>query len=66
MKPSTPPAGLRAFFIIWITRIISILASGMTGFAFSIWLYQKTESATAMGLMQVFAHVCSSLIQLLL
>jgi MFS family permease len=54
MKPSTPPAGLRAFFIIWITQIISILASGMTGFAFSIWLYQKTESATAMGLMQVF------------
>ncbi|MFZ6018259.1 MAG: MFS transporter [Chloroflexota bacterium] len=54
MNPSTRPTGLRAFFIIWITQIISILTSGMTGFAFSIWLYQKTESATAMGLMQVF------------
>ncbi len=54
MNSPIRPTGIRAFFIIWISQIISILASGMTGFAFSIWLYQQTESATAMGLMQVF------------
>lgn len=54
MKTSHRPVGMKAFLVIWIGQFISILASGMTGFAFSIWLYQQTESATAMGLMQVF------------
>jgi MFS family permease len=54
MDNTNRPTGIAAFIIIWITQIISILASGMTGFALSIWMYQKTESATAMGLMQVF------------
>jgi MFS family permease len=29
------------------------MASSMTGFGLTIWMYQQTESATAMGLMQV-------------
>ena len=41
------------FIIVWIGQIISILASGMSGFGLSIWMFQKTHSATAMGLMQV-------------
>ena len=43
-----------AFIIIWIGQIVSVLASSMSHFALSIWMYQQTESATAMGLMQVF------------
>ncbi|GAB4502010.1 MAG: MFS transporter [Anaerolineales bacterium] len=54
MTPSHQPTGFRAFIVIWLGQLISILASGMTGFALSIWMYQKTESATAMGLVQVF------------
>jgi len=54
---STPapkrPAGMTGFIIVWIGQIISILASGMSGFGLSIWMFQKTQSATAMGLMQV-------------
>jgi len=53
----TPPAlpqGMTAFIVIWITQVISVLASAMSHFALSIWMYQQTESATAMGLMQVF------------
>jgi MFS family permease len=45
---------MKAFFVIWISQIFSILASGMTSFALSIYMYKETESATAMGLMQVF------------
>jgi MFS transporter, DHA3 family, macrolide efflux protein len=35
-------------------QIVSVLASSMSHFGLSIWMYQETESATAMGLMQVF------------
>jgi MFS transporter, DHA3 family, macrolide efflux protein len=54
MDTTKRPAGFAAFIVIWITQIVSILASGMTGFAMTFWMYQKTQSATAMGLMQVF------------
>jgi MFS transporter, DHA3 family, macrolide efflux protein len=48
------PAGLYGFSIIWIGQIISVLTSTMSHFALTIWLFQETGSATAMGLMQVF------------
>ena len=51
---SKRPAGMTAFVVVWIGQIISVLASGMSHFALSLWMYEKTESATAMGLMQVF------------
>jgi hypothetical protein len=54
MYKSTRPTGIRAFIVIWIGQIISILASNMSGFGLSIWMYKQTQSATAMGLMQVF------------
>jgi len=44
---------MTGFIVVWIGQIISILASGMSGFGLSIWMFQKTHSATAMGLMQV-------------
>lgn len=48
------PVGMTAFIVIWLGQIVSVLASSMSQFALSIWMYQQTESATAMGLMQVF------------
>ncbi len=47
------PAGMKAFVVVWIGQIVSVLASSMSHFGLTIWMYQKTESATAMGLMQV-------------
>ena len=44
---------MTAFLIIWLGQIISILASGMSNFALTIWMFQQTRSATAMGMMQV-------------
>jgi MFS transporter, DHA3 family, macrolide efflux protein len=46
--------GMPGFIIVWLGQIISVLASGMTQFALTIWMYQQTSSATALGLMQVF------------
>lgn len=54
MNETKRPTGFAAFIVIWLTQMISVLASGMTGFALTIWMYQETGSATAMGLMQVF------------
>jgi len=43
-----------AFFVVWIGQIVSVLASAMSQFGLTLWMYQQTQSATAMGLMQVF------------
>jgi hypothetical protein len=54
-EPSTKqPSGMFGFTIVWIGQIVSVLASMMTQFALTIWLFQETGSATALGLMQVF------------
>ena len=47
------PRGMLAFLLVWMGQIISVLGSSMTGFGLTIWMYQQTKSATAMGLMQV-------------
>lgn len=54
MEQSYKPTGMSAFIVIWIGQLVSVLASSMSHFALTIWMYQQTESATAMGLMQVF------------
>jgi hypothetical protein len=54
MQTSTKPTGMTAFLVIWIGQIVSVLASSMSHFALTIWMYQRTESATAMGMMTVF------------
>ncbi|MCJ7701640.1 MAG: MFS transporter [Anaerolineales bacterium] len=46
-------SGMKGFGIVWLGQIISVLASSMTGFGMTLWIYKQTESATAMGLMQV-------------
>lgn len=48
------PTGMFGFTIIWLGQIVSVLASAMSQFALSIWLYNETKSALAMGIMQVF------------
>lgn len=46
-------SGIKGFSIVWIGQIISVLASSMTGFGMTLWMYKQTESATAMAFMQV-------------
>jgi MFS family permease len=46
-------SGMKGFSLVWSGQIISVLASSMTGFGMTLWMYKQTESATAMGLMQV-------------
>ncbi len=46
-------SGMTAFTIVWAGQIVSVLATTMTGFAQTIWVFQKTGSATALAGMQV-------------
>jgi len=42
-------SGMAAFTLVWTGQIISVLASSMTQFALTIWAYEETGSATALG-----------------
>ncbi len=51
---TTRPTGMFAFTLVWLGQIVSVLATNMTQFGFTIWVYERTHSATALGLAQVF------------
>ena len=48
------PTGMFGFTIVWLGQIVSVLASAMSQFGLTIWMYDQTKSAFAMGMMQVF------------
>ena len=54
MESSKRPSGMFGFTIVWLGQIVSVLASMMTQFALTIWAFEKTGSATTLGLVQVF------------
>ena len=45
-----PARGLGAFLPIWLGQTVSLIGSGLTGFALSVWLFQQTGNATPMAL----------------
>ncbi|MEM8857044.1 MAG: MFS transporter [Chloroflexota bacterium] len=47
--------GFTGFTIVWIGQLVSMLSTGVTRFAITIWVYQQTESATALALVAFFA-----------
>jgi len=49
---SNRPTGMTGLIIVMVGQAVSILASGMTGFALAIWVFEQTSSATALGGMQ--------------
>jgi MFS transporter, DHA3 family, macrolide efflux protein len=42
--------GIWIFSIVWLGQLVSLIGSGVTGFALSIWVYQRTGSATQFAL----------------
>ena len=41
------PAGMRGFTFVWSGQVVSLLGSGMTWFALTIWAWELTGQATA-------------------
>ena len=54
MQNPNRPTGMFGFTLVWLGQIISVLATNMSLFALTIWVFEQTGSATALGLMQVF------------
>jgi MFS family permease len=54
MTTEKRPTGMFGFTLVWLGQIVSILATNMSAFALTIWVFEKTGSATALALMQVF------------
>ena len=53
MTTQTNPHGLRAFFIIWIGQLVSLIGSQLTGFALGVWVYDQTHSVMWLAVTQI-------------
>lgn len=49
--------GVRTFGVLWMGALISIIGSGMTSFALSVWVYRRTGSTGQLGLVILAAAV---------
>src|SRR6266540_4864752 len=54
MSTENRPTGMLGFTLVWLGQIVSILSTNMSAFALTIWVFQKTGSATSLALVQVF------------
>ncbi len=61
MNKSNPLTGMRGFTVIWFGQFVSMLGTGMTNFALSFYLFQKTGQATALTI-AIFCFVAPSII----
>lgn len=42
---------MRPFLVLWAGQLVSGVGSGLTGFALPVWIYQRTGSAEAFGIL---------------
>ncbi len=52
---------MRAFLMVWVGQAVSLLGTGMSNFALTIWAYQATGKATALALVS-FSYVTPMLL----
>ncbi len=57
MAQRSEAPGLRVFFLVWFGQFISMIGSGLTGFALGVWVYQQTGSVTQFALISLAASV---------
>ncbi len=54
--------GMEMFALVWLGQVVSLLGSGLTGFAMGIWIYQTTGVVTEFTLIYVFSELPGILI----
>jgi DHA3 family macrolide efflux protein-like MFS transporter len=50
MNQKFPSQNMITFIIIWLGQTVSLIGSGLTGFALGVWVYQTTGSVTQFAL----------------
>ena len=48
--------GLKQYLLLWSTQSLSTLGSGMTSYALTLWLYQKTGLALETAMLQICTY----------
>ncbi|HNS50654.1 MAG TPA: MFS transporter [Anaerolineae bacterium] len=56
-RPPRERTGMRTFLTIWTGQLVSLVGSGLTGFALGVYLYQRTGQATQLALSMVAASL---------
>ncbi len=51
------PKNMRTFTTIWIGQLVSLLGSGLTGFALGVWIYSQTGKATPFAMTVLFSSL---------
>ncbi len=46
--------GMRAFTLVWLGQILSLLGTSMTNFGLTIWAFEKTGQATSLAMIAFF------------
>lgn len=54
-------SGMRGFTVIWFGQLVSMLGTGMTNFALSFYIFEKTGQATALTI-AIFCFVAPSIL----
>lgn len=62
MKERVAVPGMRPLLIVWLGQMVSLIGSGITGFALGVWVYQQTGSATQFALIAVSSVLPSVLL----
>jgi DHA3 family macrolide efflux protein-like MFS transporter len=47
-------SGMKVFFVIWLGQLVSLVGSGLTGFALGLWVYQRSGSVTQFAFIALF------------
>ncbi len=51
---TTKPKGMKAFILVWVGQIFSMVGTAMTHFAMGIWAWEKTGQATPLAMVGFF------------
>ena len=49
-----PTRGMKTFLMIWIGQLVSMIGSGLIGFALAVWIFTETGQATPFALTSLF------------
>jgi DHA3 family macrolide efflux protein-like MFS transporter len=55
--PLTTLRSMRTFLVIWAGQLMSLIGSGLTGFALSVWMFEQTGQATPIALNALFFNL---------
>ncbi len=51
------PPKMSVFTLVWLGQVVSLMGSGLTGFALGVWVFQRTGSITQFALIAVCSRL---------